>query len=211
MKRSLGFLAAIVLGITPTAPSLSVEREVDGPTNIALARAEMDAGNGAAALRRLQAPASGGDPEAAYWLGRLYFYDVAGIRKNYANSAAWFARAAKAGHAAAQYKLGGMYFAGRGVREDQGRAAYWWRKAALQRHPEALNNLAAMLATGLKVKRNPDLAHALQLVAAELGSEAALENIRNKGNHPAASHMATRFLADPEALTTRLEQLVIEN
>lgn len=204
-------LVALVWAATLPVPSLSAEDGKPNTAGIDLAQAEINSGRGAAALRLLLPPGRDGDPEAAYWLGRLYFYDFSGVRKDYSRSAAWFARGAKAGHAGAQYKLGGMYFAGRGVREDKGQAAYWWRKAALQRHPEALNNLAAMLAAGLKMPRNIDFAYALQTIAAELGSEAAQENIRNKGDHPAARHMAIRLLADPEALDSRLVQLVLED
>jgi soluble lytic murein transglycosylase-like protein len=52
-----------------------------------------------------------------------------------------YCKAAKKGHATAQYRLGWIYANGRGVRRDDGRAVAWFRKAARQNHPQARNML----------------------------------------------------------------------
>jgi hypothetical protein len=189
------------------APSYS-QQTLQDP--VALARDMIDAGKGLEAKSLLLPLAGRESPEAAYWLGRLYYYDLAGIRKDYRRSAYWFARSAEVGHSGAQYKMGGMYFSGRGVSKDIRKAVLHWRAAALQRHPEALNNLGALLATGQGVGKNPDFALALQIVAADMGSEAAQGNVLTKGRQPAAAYMAERFVAEPEALDDRLNQITIE-
>ena len=51
-------------------------------------------------------------------------------------------KAAEAGDAEAQYRLGLMYAKGDGVEEDQWEAVDWLRKAAKQGHKPARNELA---------------------------------------------------------------------
>jgi hypothetical protein len=52
-----------------------------------------------------------------------------------------YCKAAKLGHADAQYYLGWLYSRGRGVKRDDALAAAWFKKAALQSHPQARNLL----------------------------------------------------------------------
>jgi len=175
-----------------------------------IAQEKIQAGEGRAAREILLPLARRGDAAAAYWLGRLYYYDIPGVPRSWPRALDWFAKAANAGHADAQYKLGGMYFAGRGVARDVAKAVSWWIKAAAQLQPEALNNLGALLATGQGVVRDETLGLALQLVAARLGSEAALKNVRNKADKPffaSAQRLAEELAADPERLKRSLEYL----
>ena len=204
-KRSLAVVLSCWLGLA--APAYPQHR---GGDPVAMAPELIAGGKGREAKALLQPLAIRGDPGAAYWLGRLYYYDVSGIPKNYHRSAYWFARSAGTGHSGAQYKLGGMYFSGRGVPKSFSIAATQWRAAALQRHPEALNNLGALLATGQGVGRNPELGLVLQILAADMGSEAAQSNVRNKGRQPAAAYMKELFLTNPAALDDRLMRVVID-
>lgn len=137
-------------------------------------------GDGKAALAHLRPLGKQGDAEAQYYLGRLYFYRIEGIRRDYRTAASWFRRAAQQGHAAAQYKLGGMCFTGRGVAQSDRQAAEWWLAAAQRGHAESQNNLGALYANGRGVKRNPVLAYALQTLALANGNESAAENLRSK-------------------------------
>ncbi|MCX7898303.1 MAG: sel1 repeat family protein [Rhodocyclaceae bacterium] len=164
------------------------------------ARRAIERGEGQKALRLLQPLAESHDAEAWYWLGRLYFYDVPGVARDWRQAAHWFRLAAEAGHAEAQYKLGGMYFAGRGVRQSTRRAAHWWREAALQQHAEALNNLGALLVTGRGVERDAALGLALQILAARRGSEAAQENLKNKTITRADDELARSLENNPTLL-----------
>lgn len=142
--------------------------------------AAYERGDGKVAVAQLRPLARQGDAEAQYYLGRLYFYRVKGMRQDYRAAARWFRRAAEQGHAAARYKLGGMYFTGRGVAQNDRQAAEWWRQAAQQGHAESQNNLGVLFANGRGVPRNPTLAYALQALALANGNELAAENLRSK-------------------------------
>lgn len=61
---------------------------------------------------------------------------------------------AKAGDAAAQYRLGYDYYLGRGVPVDYVQTAIWWRKAADQGYPEAQNNLGVLYNSGKGVPQS---------------------------------------------------------
>lgn len=187
------------------APLIVSAGEASSP--IERAQQKIAAGEGQAALRLLRPLARHGDAEAAYWLGRLYFYDEAGVARNDRESFRWFSLAAQAGHAGGQYKLGSLYYLGRGVPRDVGLALRWWAKAALQGHAEALNNLGALITMGEGVTADPDLGHALQILGAEKGSEAAQENLRHKEANEMANRLANQFAEHPEILQARLDAL----
>lgn len=211
MRKLYIFLFGLAFFHGGMAMAADIVREEEKAVRIA--QGKIAAGEGRAALRLLLPLARQGDADAAYWLGRLYFYDVAGIPRSWPEARRWFGKAARAGHADAQYKLGGMYFAGRGAPPNPRKAAYWWLQAALQRQPEALNNLGALLATGTGVAPDPELALALQIVAARSGSEAAEENVRNKSAEgkldvESAQRLADAFSIRHEALAERLGSLL---
>jgi uncharacterized protein len=171
-------------------------------------------GEGKAALVQLKPLAKRGEAEAQYYLGRLYYYEELGVRRNYQTSAQWFRRAAEQGHAAAQYKLGGMYFAGRGVPQDDRLAIQWWRMAAEQGHGESQNNLGALFANGRGVPRNAVVAYALQALALANGNELAAENLRAKEAVMTATDLATAKqlaleMAAPAALPAILDRYMM--
>lgn len=142
--------------------------------------AAYERGDGKTARAEFMPLAKRGEADAQYYMGRLYYYEIKGVGKNYSVSAQWFRRAAIQGHAAAQYKLGGMYFTGRGVAPDDREAFKWWRLSGEQGHAETLNNLGAMFANGRGVPQSLVMAYALQAVAQAKGNELATENLRNK-------------------------------
>lgn len=174
---------------------------------ISLARQAIEQGDGQLALARLKPQADAGSADAWYWLGRLYFYDVPGVPRDYPQAVRWFEKAARAGHADAQYKLGGMFYAGRGVRQSISRALVWWRAAAKQGQAEALNNMGALLATGTGVAREEKLGLALQILASRKGSEAAGENVARKGMPDPVKRLAEDFENDPALLEAALDRL----
>lgn len=67
-------------------------------------------------------------------------------------------QAADAGHAQAQYTLGGMYAFGQGVVASRTEARLWYERAAAQHHPSALYNLGLYHDRGLGVAVNRPLA-----------------------------------------------------
>lgn len=174
---------------------------------VELARLAIEQGEGRKALAWLQPQAEAGNVDAWYWLGRLYFYDVPGVSRDYRLASQWFERAARAGHADARYKLGGMYYAGRGVERSVAQALIWWRKAAQQGQAEALNNFGALLATGTGLDRNEELGLALQILASRKGSEAAAGNVARKGITDAARQLADSFENDPDRLRAALDRM----
>jgi TPR repeat protein len=178
-------------------------------------RAALERKDGKAALAQLKPLAQKGDAEAQNLMGRLYFYDVPGVPQNYPVSARWFRRAADQGHAAAQYKLGGMYFAGRGLPQDDRLAFKWWRLAAEQGHAECQNNLGALFANGRGVPRDMVFAYALQALALANGNELAADNLRAKEETmpPAEVEQAkalAKEMAQPGALKTILDRRLAE-
>jgi hypothetical protein len=160
--------------------------------------------DGRAARAEFMPIARRGDPEAQYYLGRLYYYPEYG-KQRYPAAFRWFQRAARQGHAEAQYKLGGMYFAGRGVKADDRQAVHWWRQAAARGHGESLNNLGALYANGRGVPRDPPAAYALQSLALAAGNELAAENLRNKEAEFTAGELAAaRALAAAMAVPGKM-------
>lgn len=82
-------------------------------------------------------------------------------------------KAARAGNAEAQFRLGVMYGNGDGVGLDYQQALAWFEKAAAQGHENALITLAWMYANGAGVDADEDRARQLYLKAAEAGSAKA--------------------------------------
>ena len=74
--------------------------------------------------------AENGDPEAQYYLGRVYHGN--GVPEDDKEAVKWYRKAAEQGNAAAQWLLGYAYDYGKGVPEDSKEAAKWYLKAALQ-------------------------------------------------------------------------------
>jgi TPR repeat protein len=67
---------------------------------------------------------------------------------NYKKASKWYKKAAKQGHAEAQYNLGIMYYNGRGVDVNYKKAIEWYEKAAEQGLLNAQSNLGVMYQNG---------------------------------------------------------------
>ena len=101
-------------------------------------------------------------PEAAYWLGRLYL-DKAMEEKNIESqedlskkSVAFLKSAANSGHVLAQTTLGFCFSRGIGVKKDNREAVRWYRAAAEQGNPLAQTKLAIAYRVGLGVGEKDD-------------------------------------------------------
>ncbi len=93
-------------------------------------------------------------------------------RQDYSTAVAKYTKAADAGNADAQYRLGTMYQKereGDGVAHDDPAAVRWYRKAAEAGHAEAQNNLGWMYANGRGVPRDDQEAVRWYKKAAEAG------------------------------------------
>jgi TPR repeat protein len=72
------------------------------------------------------------------------------VKRDDAEAATWYRKAAEQGHAGAQCSLGYIYEKGGLIAE----AATWYRKAAEQGNPEAQHNLGALYAQGRGLKQD---------------------------------------------------------
>ncbi|MGD8999155.1 MAG: SPOR domain-containing protein [Granulosicoccaceae bacterium] len=82
-------------------------------------------------------------------VGSLYAYGE-GIKRNDAEAAKWFERAAQAGSAQAQYNLGILYENGWGVEKDPAQARLWYQQAANQGRKDAASRYVLLGDTATK-------------------------------------------------------------
>ncbi|HSD93488.1 MAG TPA: peptidoglycan-binding protein [Methyloceanibacter sp.] len=108
----------------------------------------------------LRQAAAGGDPRAQHAIALRY---AQGTPKDLEEAARWLERAAAAGLAPAQYRLGAMYERGQGVAKDIGRAWSWYQAAAEKGNVKAMHNLAVSLSG--RETGNPDYALAAKWYA----------------------------------------------
>ncbi len=103
-----------------------------------------------ASFAELQALADHGDPVAENALGLLYAGgdEKQGIKRNEAEAARWFTKAAEHGSVPAQSKLGSLYWGGRGLKQDDNQA-YFWTVLARASGDDASQALAPFIATRL--------------------------------------------------------------
>ncbi len=89
-----------------------------------------------AQVAALEASAGQGDPQALTQLAQKYEH-AEGVTKDYEKANQLYCKAARAGYAEAQFKLGWIYANGRGVARDDGVAAALFTMAAEQGHEYA--------------------------------------------------------------------------
>jgi len=95
-----------------------------------------------------------GDVAAQYNLGRAYENGF-GVKKDPAEAANWYQRAAEQGHSDAQNSLGMLLAT---ARQDYAGAARWFGQAAAQGNPDAQYNLGVLHRNGLGVKQDYETA-----------------------------------------------------
>ena len=137
LKRAV-FRAAVALFI---ALSVVAPARADATDQ---ARALLDAGDVAAAVRLLEPLAAAGDASAEYLLGKVHL-DGLGMPQDFTSAAAWIAKAAEKGDARAQNALGRLHAEGLGVAQDANTAVLWMRRAAEQGDPTHQYDLAILL------------------------------------------------------------------
>ena len=108
-------------------------------------------------------------PRLEFLLGLAY-----GGTKNYLAAQRYLTKAADAGYAPAQGKLGVYFATGRGVVKDLPRAFDLFSKAAAAGEPGAISNLGSMYSNGEAVKKDPARALELYQKAIEAGDPFAL-------------------------------------
>jgi tetratricopeptide (TPR) repeat protein len=115
-------------------------------------------------IEEMLAAAPKGDADAQYNLGRAY-QNGFGVKRDPAEAAAWYQRAAEKGHSDAQNSLAMLLAMGR----DYAGAAPWFERAAAQGNADAQYNLGVLHRNGLGVRQNYELAVQWFQKAAELG------------------------------------------
>lgn len=93
----------------------------------------------------LRIAAAKGDPSAQFDVAAR-FAEGKGVKRDFAQAAVWYQRAATQGLAAAQYRLAALYERGLGVTTDTARARVWYRRAAEQGNLKAMHNMAVLSA-----------------------------------------------------------------
>ncbi|MGZ8363371.1 MAG: tetratricopeptide repeat protein, partial [Caulobacteraceae bacterium] len=168
-------LAAVALSPTPQLPANLVEpasapaMQAPEATSLyasAVRRIEAKDFSGVADLRRA---ANLGDPQAQFYLGKLYETGDAGIAKDMTEARKWTERAAKNGERKAMHNLALYYFEGAGGPKNATAAAQWFRRAAELGLTDSQYNLARLYQEGLGVGRNPAEAYKWYLIAAQGG------------------------------------------
>lgn len=124
----------------------------------------------------LRVAAARNEPWAQYDLG-VALACGRGVRRNRAEAAAWFGRAADQGHAQAQSVLGWMYMTGNGVPRDDSHALRLLRSAADQGDTSAQNNLGIVYAQGRGVPVDRAEAERWFRKAADQGAADAARNL----------------------------------
>ena len=145
--------------------------------------------------KRWQPLAEVGDATAQFHLGSYYergveadfktaargynlaedYLDGSGVKRDVAESRHWFAVAAEAGYAPAQYKMGWFYSSAEDTPQDLKKAAHWFRLAAEQAEPLAIYALGVMAASGEGLPKDTITAFAYLTVSAQYGYELALQ------------------------------------
>lgn len=90
--------------------------------------------------------------EEQYKLG--LYYSTQEDKVDYAKANKWFLKAARNGHAGAQYMIGNAYLVGRGTNVYEDDAVYWLQKAAMQDHPRAMYLLGDLYYNGRAVEQD---------------------------------------------------------
>jgi TPR repeat protein len=172
-KRRVGLVVCGVILVT-VALGIYLVRRTAAPANDSSTAPKAPMDTNAVAAR-----AAGGDHEAELQMG-LWAVERAMRPAQYQEAEQWLRKAAEAGLAEAQFRLGTLYQSGRVTDPGKTNALFWFEKAASQHHVGALFNLGSMYGTGQGVPRDPQAAARFFREAAELGDAYAQFNMARR-------------------------------
>lgn len=118
---------------------------------------------------RLLHEAAGHDPKGSFVLGWCYQQER-GVKRNLAQAARWYRKAANQGFAAAENNLGFLYNTGGGVPTDHAAALLWYRRAAEDGISDATLTVANLLLTGPEPVRDRHYALVWFRIAQRVGA-----------------------------------------
>ncbi|MBF0110801.1 MAG: tetratricopeptide repeat protein [Magnetococcales bacterium] len=156
----VGFLGAILLvgivmgpghALSGEGTSVAVpEGAREGVSKPEASREAMGPGQ----IEELKKKAEGGDAEAQFRLGNMYYLGT-GDKGDAAQARHWFEKAAAQDHVEAQASLGILLYMGARKEQDIVQAVAWFRKAAGHGHPGACKHLGILYDTGQGVAQDP--------------------------------------------------------
>jgi hypothetical protein len=120
----------------------------------------------------LEPLADDGDPEAQYYLGRLY-EDGTGVPKSNETAIKWIRRGAGGGNTDAQAYLGALYFQGKIVQQSYEESAKWFKLAAINGDVDAQYFIGSLYDAGIGVPRSDEEAVKWYRHAADQGNASA--------------------------------------
>jgi localization factor PodJL len=109
---------------------------------------------------QLREAAAMGNVDAQFVIATRYLNGEAGVKQDHAKAAYWYGKAASAGSAPAQYRLGTLYERGVGVAKDLKGALGWYERSASLGNVKAMHNAAVLAAGGAADK--PDYSRAFK-------------------------------------------------
>lgn len=112
------------------------------------------------------------NPEATYWLGRMYEEGV-GVAKNTKRAIGNYRAAARGGWRGAELRLGEIYLHGTEELQDFSEAHKWLERAALDGNSTAQRELGTLYANGWGAPKDPVLAYVWFEIAARQGDSEA--------------------------------------
>ena len=125
-------------------------------------------------IAMVQRRVDAGDPKAIYHLGDKYHSGLNGLEKDMTRAVELYERAAELGIKGAHYNLGCFYDEGKVVEKDTAKAIRHYEAAAMSGHVYARHNLGCEEHSA----GNYDLALQHYLIAAKLGDQDALTNVK---------------------------------
>jgi localization factor PodJL len=109
---------------------------------------------------QLREAAAMGNADAQFVIATRYLNGEEGVVQDFAKAAYWYGKAAAAGSAPAQYRLGTLYERGTGVARDMNAALGWYERAASLGNVKAMHNAAVLSAS--QDQQKPDYARAFK-------------------------------------------------
>lgn len=144
------------------------------------------AGNHKAALEKLAPLASGGNPVAQFYLGKIYMQGL-GAKPDYNKAMSWTRKAADQRNVEAENFLGLLYYYGLGAPQSYTDAMSWYRKAADAGNVKAQTSLGMMYLNGQGAPEDPVQAYKwlkLAEVAGDADAGSKLRAVEEKMTEP---------------------------
>ncbi|MEM7119664.1 MAG: tetratricopeptide repeat protein [Pseudomonadota bacterium] len=162
-----------------------------------------------------------GDPEAAYYLGRMH-HQGEGVPQNFSQALNWYRTAADGGSAEAFFAMGQMYEKGQGSPQDFTRAFESYQGASNRDHMTARKRLAMMHAEGLGTPVDYGEAARLMQTVADTGDPEAEQllaylmesgqvpkDVASDADEPAVAAVPAEPLTPAEQMRQRFERALL--